>query len=124
MADKTTIWKLSGAVAGTIFTVIGGVIGIIHYLDNSYVTPDQLTAKLSTINNEISQLKTDNIHMAKQFNFLHRQLLQDQVRDIKREQYKIKSLMDAGKASESDSERYRDLDFALQDIQQRLNSIN
>lgn len=120
---KAEAWKLWGSILGTTSAVVGMVFAAYTWMDSAYASEADLTAKIIPVTAEIEVIKVAQSAFAEEIKELRKDRLKGQLRDFKRDKYKLKKIIDAGKATDFDVERLQELEFDIQDIEQRIKEI-
>ena len=122
--SKTKVWKMTGTIVGVLFAVVSATFGALNYMDSAYASPDSVTAQIAPVNAEIKVIKVAQNEFTVEIRALRKDRIRQQIRNIKKEMYGIRKLIDAGHAPDFEVERFQDLEFEKQDLVKSLDDIN
>lgn len=115
--------KLWGSIIGASSALVGAVFAAYTWMDSAYASEADVTAQLAPVTAEIQVMKVAQNAFADEIKELRRDRLKGELRDFKRDQYRLKKIIEAGQGTDFDAERLQELEFDIQDIQQRIDDI-
>lgn len=123
MTEKLTSIKLWSVILTATFTIVGSVIAAIAWLDTAYATEADINKSIHPLTTKIELIMVAQSSFSIEVRELRKDRIRDQIREIKKEQYSIKRNIAENRGTSYDAERLQNLEFDLNDLESRLESM-